>query len=203
MHWFNYIFPVLISAFTGWITTWVAIKMLFHPRNPVNILGWKVQGIFPKNQQLIAQKLGQVVSKEFLSFAEIEAKVTNPENLQKLKPEIEKHVDKFLREKLSDLFPMLSMFIGEKTINQLKSAFLLELENLFPILMKNYMGKLEQDLDLEKIVTEKVAGFSSEKLEEILHQITKREFQFLEVIGGVFGFLIGLVQILVTVLFNK
>jgi uncharacterized membrane protein YheB (UPF0754 family) len=200
MPWTNYIIPVLLSTFTGWVTTWIAIKMLFHPRNPVNILGFKLQGIFPKNQKLIAQKLGQVVSKEFLSFAEIEAKVTNPENLQKLKPEIEAHIDKFLREKLTDLFPMLSMFIGDKTINQLKGAFLLELENLFPILMKSYMTKLEKDLDLEKIVTEKVASFSSEKLEDILNQITKKEFQFLEVIGGVFGFLIGLLQVLIQVL---
>jgi uncharacterized membrane protein YheB (UPF0754 family) len=199
MPWTNYIIPVLLSTFTGWVTTWIAIKMLFHPRNPVNILGFKLQGIFPKNQKLIAQKLGQVVSKEFLSFAEIEAKVTNPENLQKLKPEIEAHIDKFLREKLTGLFPMLSMFIGDKTINQLKGAFLLELENLFPILMKSYMTKLEKDLDLEKIVTEKVANFSSEKLEDILNQITKKEFQFLEVIGGVFGFLIGLLQVLIQV----
>jgi uncharacterized membrane protein YheB (UPF0754 family) len=195
MHWTQYIIPVLLSAFTGWVTTWVAIKMLFHPRNPVNILGFKLQGIFPKNQRLIAEKLGQVVSKEFLSFAEIEAKVTNPENLEKLKPEIEQHIDKFLKEKLTTLFPMLSMFIGDKTINQLKAAFLTELESLFPILMKNYMGKLEKDLDLEKIVTQKVANFSSEKLEDILNQITKKEFQFLEVVGGVFGFLIGLVQL--------
>ena len=202
MQWTHYIIPVLLSAFTGWVTTWIAIKMLFHPRNPVNILGFKLQGIFPKNQQLIAQKLGQVVSKEFLSFAEIEAKVTNPENLQMLKPEIEKHIDKFLREKLSSLFPMLSMFIGEKTINQLKEAFLMELENLFPILMKSYMTKLEKDLDLEKIVTEKVASFSSEKLEDILDQITKKEFQFLEVVGGAFGFLIGLVQVLIQVISN-
>jgi uncharacterized membrane protein YheB (UPF0754 family) len=202
MPWTNYIIPVLLSTFTGWVTTWIAIKMLFHPRKPINILGFKLQGIFPKNQKLIAQKLGQVVSKEFLSFAEIEAKVTNPENLQKLKPEIEAHIDKFLREKLTDLFPMLSMFIGDKTINQLKGAFLLELENLFPILMKSYMTKLEKDLDLEKIVTEKVASFSSEKLEDILNQITKKEFQFLEVIGGVFGFLIGLLQVLIQIINN-
>jgi uncharacterized membrane protein YheB (UPF0754 family) len=142
------------------------------------------------------------VSKEFLSFAEIEAKVTNPENLQQLKPEIEQHIDKFLKEKLSTVFPMLSMFIGEKTINQLKEAFLMELENLFPILMKSYMTKLEKDLDLEKIVTEKVASFSSQKLEDILNQITKKEFQFLEVIGGVFGLFIGLIQVLIQVLSN-
>jgi uncharacterized membrane protein YheB (UPF0754 family) len=203
MSWTDYIVPILFSAFTGWVTTWIAIKMLFHPRKPISIFGFKVQGIFPKNQQLIAQKLGQVVSKEFLSFAEIEAKVINPDNLEKLKPEIEAHIDIFLREKLVTLFPMLSMFIGDKTINQLKTAFLTELENLFPILMKNYMKKLESDLDLEKIVTEKVASFSSEKLEDILNQITKKEFQFLEVIGAVFGFIIGLIQVLLTQLSNS
>lgn len=200
MHISGYIITVLLSAFTGWITTWIAIKMLFHPRRPVKIFGFTLQGIFPKNQRLIAQKLGQVVGKELLSFGEIEQKVTNPENLQKLRPEIEAHVDNFLHNKIKEVFPMLAMFIGEKTINQLKDAFLLELENLFPVLMKNYMGKLQHDLDLEKIVTEKVANFSSEKLEDILQQITKKEFQFLEFIGGFFGLLIGLVQVLVAVL---
>jgi uncharacterized membrane protein YheB (UPF0754 family) len=78
----------------------------------------------------------------------------------------------------------------------------MELENLFPILMKSYMTKLEKDLDLEKIVTEKVASFSSEKLENILDQITKKEFQFLELIGGVFGLFIGLIQVLIQVLSN-
>jgi uncharacterized membrane protein YheB (UPF0754 family) len=45
-----------------------------------------------------------------------------------------------------------------------------------------------------------VASFSSEKLEDILDQITKKEFQFLEVIGGVFGLFIGLIQVLIQVL---
>ncbi len=198
MHWTSYIIPVLLSAFTGWITTWIAIKMLFHPRKPLKFFGMTIQGIFPKNQMEIARKLGQVVSNELLSFAEIESKVTSPENLQKLKPEIEKHIDTFLREKLPKVFPVASMFIGDKTINQLKEAFLNELETLFPVLMKNYMNELQHDLDLEKIITEKVAGFSSEKLEDILNQITKREFQFLEVVGGFFGLLIGLLQVLIT-----
>ena len=48
---------------------------------------------------------------------------------------------------------------------------------LVPDLMKNYMNKIQEDLDLEKIVTEKVANFSSSKLEDILNQITKKEFK--------------------------
>lgn len=200
MHWTGYIITLLLSTFTGWVTTWIAVKMLFHPRKPIQLPGYTLQGIFPKNQRLIAEKLGQVVGKELLSFDEIEQKVTNPENLQKLKPEIEAHIDGFLNNRLKEVFPMLSMFIGEKTTTQLKEAFLLELENLFPMLMKTYMNKLQHDLDLEKIVTEKVAAFSSEKLENILLQITKREFKFLEFIGGFFGLLIGIVQVVIAAL---
>jgi len=199
MHGTGHIITILLSTFTGWVTTWIAIKMLFHPRKPIKFFGLTIQGIFPKNQHLIAQKLGQVVGKELLSFSEIEQKVTDPENLQKLRPDIEAHIDNFLQHKLKEVFPMLAMFIGEKTTSQLKDAFLLELESLFPVLMKSYMGKLQGELNLEKIVTDKVANFSSEKLEDILNQITKREFKFLEFVGGFFGFLIGLIQILVTI----
>lgn len=62
------------------------------------------------------------------------------------------------------------------------------------------MNKIQEDLDLEKIVTEKVANFSSSKLEDILNQITKKEFKFLEIIGGVFGLFIGIAQVLVAYL---
>lgn len=174
--------------------------MLFHPRYPVNILGYKLQGIFPKNQYQIAEKLGQVVGTELLPFDDIEKSITNSNNLEKLKPQIEKHIDTFLNHKLKDVFPVLSKFIGVKTTNQLKDAFMVELETMFPILMNQYMTQLKSDIDLEKIVIEKVAGFSSEKLEDILSKITKREFQFLEVVGGVFGLFIGIVQVIFNII---
>lgn len=188
----------LISGFIGWVTNWVAIKMLFHPRRPVRVLGYEVQGIFPKRQRQFAEKLGRLVSQELLSFSEIESKVTDPGNLKKLMPVVEEHVDHFLRQRLPDAFPMISMFIGEKTINQLKTHFMAELESLFPDVMQRYMGNLKSELDLERIVVEKVSGFSSDKLEEILMSIMAREFRFVEILGGVLGFLIGLVQVAIT-----
>ena len=186
----------LISAFIGWFTNWIAIKMLFHPKEPKRILGITFHGIFPKRQKIFAEKLGKMISKEFLSFEDIEEKITNPQNLEKLMPMIEAHVDNFLRNKLSDEMPFLSLFIGDKTIRSLKKIFMQELEILFPQIMKNYAGHLQEELDLEKIVTEKVSAFSSDKLEEILYQIMSKEFRFVEILGGVIGFIIGIVQVL-------
>jgi uncharacterized membrane protein YheB (UPF0754 family) len=194
----TYLLIPLISAFIGYFTNWIAIKMLFHPRKPFRIAGMTIQGVFPKRQQQFAEKLGRLVSKELLSFSDIEAKITGIENLKKIMPVVDAHVDDFLRNRLSDVFPVLSMFIGDKTIGQLKGFFMAELENLFPTLMKAYMKNLQSELDLERIVTEKVAGFSTDKLEDLLKGIMAREFRFVEIIGGAVGLLIGTVQVAIT-----
>jgi uncharacterized membrane protein YheB (UPF0754 family) len=201
MNWILLLIP-FISAFIGWFTNWIAIKMLFHPREPKKILGITFHGIFPKRQQQFAEKLGKLVSQELLSFEDIESKITNPDNLEKIMPLVETHIDQFLRVKLAEAMPMISMFIGEKTINQLKEVFLTEMRTLFPVIMNNYMTKLQEDLDLEKIVVAKVSSFSSDKLESILNQIMSKEFKFVEIIGGVLGFIIGLVQVLITYFSN-
>jgi len=197
MSWMLIIIPV-ISAFIGWFTNWIAIKMLFHPREPKKILGITFQGIFPKRQQQFAMKLGKLVSNELLSFAEIEQKISNPANVEKILPLLETHIDTFLKEKLVTEIPMIGMLIGEKTISQVKGVFMKELQELFPILMKQYMTTLESELNLERIVIEKVRQFSSDKLEDILNQIMSAEFRFVEIIGAVLGFIIGLVQVLIT-----
>ena len=189
-----------ISAFIGWFTNWIAIKMLFHPKEPKKILGITFHGIFPKRQRQFAEKLGILVSTELISFKEIEEKIVNPENIQKIMPLVETRIDEFLRSKLGEAFPMISMFIGENTINKLKDVFMKELETIFPDLIGSYMKDLESQLDLNKIVTEKVYGFSSDKMETILNQIMSKEFRFVEVIGGVLGFIIGIFQVILTLL---
>src|SRR6187455_874965 len=96
----------LISAFIGYFTNWVAIKMLFHPREPIRVLGMTFQGIFPKRQQQFGEKLGKLVSDEFLSFNDIEEKISHPGNLDKLLPYVDEHIDSFLHNKLPVAFPM-------------------------------------------------------------------------------------------------
>ena len=172
--------------------------MLFHPKEPKRILGLTFHGIFPKRQKIFAEKLGKMISVEFLSYEDIEEKIANPKNLEKLMPMIGAHVDNFLKNKLSDEMPFLSLFIGDKTIKSLKKTFMQELEILFPQLMKSYAGHLQEELDLEKIVTEKVSAFSSDKLEDILYQIMSKEFRFVEILGGIIGFIIGIVQVMIT-----
>ncbi len=199
MNWWLLFIPV-IYAFIGWFTNWIAIKMLFHPKEPRKILGITFQGIFPKRQKIFAEKLGKLVSNELVSFNDIEEKVTDPKNLLSIMPVVEQHIDHFLKEKLNQKMPMIGMFLGEQTIHQFKSVFIEELQELFPVMMKGYMQTLESQLDLEQIVINKVSNFSSDKFEELLNQIMSKEFKFIEIIGAILGFAIGIFQVLITLL---
>ncbi len=192
-----YLIP-FISAFIGWITNLIAIKMLFHPRKPVRLFFFTLQGIFPKRQQQFAEKLGKLVADELLSFEDIAKKLTDKEKINAILPDIADRIEDFLRYKLTDSMPVLSMFIGDGTIEKIKTVLTKEMEDLLPQLIHKYVESHRSELDLEKIVTEKVSGFSSDKLEDILNGIMKKEFRFVEIIGGVLGFLIGLVQVLIT-----
>jgi uncharacterized membrane protein YheB (UPF0754 family) len=193
----------LISAFIGWITNLIAIKMLFHPRKPVSLGFYTLQGIFPKRQQQFAAKLGKLVADELLSFEDIAGKLSNPERVRSMLPQIAEQMDDFLHHRLPESMPVLSTFIGDQTIQKIKTVFMTEMEAMLPQMIRNYVDGMRTDLDLEDIVTEKVSGFSSDKLEEILYSIMKKEFRFVEIIGGVLGFMIGLIQVLITQWANK
>ncbi|MBK6634956.1 MAG: DUF445 domain-containing protein [Chitinophagaceae bacterium] len=193
----QYILPLVISAFTGWIVIRLSITFLFRPHKPLTVAGFKIQGIIPANQQQVAEKIGKLVSAEMFSMNTLQQKAADPENFNKLKPEIEMHIDQFLRVRLKDTFPMLSMLMGDKTINQLKTAFLLELENLFPVLMKNYITTLEKDLDIEKTVTQKIAGFPVHKMEELFYISAKKQLCKAQLAGALIGLLMGLIHILI------
>jgi uncharacterized membrane protein YheB (UPF0754 family) len=200
MHsWTLYLLP-FISAFIGWFTNWIAIKMLFHPKEPKRFLGFTIQGIFPKGQKQFAIKLGTLVANELLHFDEIAHQIKDPAQLEMVKPFISEHIDHFLQHKLKEKMPVISMFVGTGTLDKIKEGLLEEIDIMLPELLAKYADNLASKIDIERIVTQKVARFSSDKLEEILVAIMSKEFRFVELIGAVLGFLIGLLQIVITLL---
>lgn len=184
------------SAFIGWFTSWVAIKMLIYPKNPINIFGYKLQGVFPKRQNEFAIQLGELIAKEFISFEDISKKINNPAAIQKTMPFIEQHIDNFIKVKLKEEIPLLSMFITENTMSSIKKGMISEIESLFPTLISKMVDGLQNEIDVKKIVSEKVKNFNSDKFEQILNAIMSKEFTFVEIIGAVLGFIIGCLQLL-------
>lgn len=98
---------------------------------------------------------------------------------------------------------MLSMFIGDKTINQLKSAFLMELESLFPVIMKSYLANLEKDINPEKLIAEKIAAYPISGPGILLNKTSKKLSIRLQLAGILIGTILGVLQVLLVLLIYR
>jgi len=195
-----YLIP-FVGAFAGWLVNFLAIELLFHPITPKKFLGISFQGTIPKNQKKIANNLAKIISEGLKPLInEIEAKVTSSSSIDKMMPFIETHIDHFIRVKLAQKMPVISMFIGENTITELKTVFLEELQSLFPELIKNYIKGLREDVDLEAAITNKIDAFQLNNLEKIIKNNFGKQLTYLGIFSSVVGFMMGLIQLMLVLL---
>ena len=201
MSFYLWIVP-FISALIGWLINHMLINFFFQPRVPKTIAGIRFQGIIPKYRKDIAEKLGTYVSEKIFSFDELEQKITNPDNVTKIMPFIEGHIDEFLKVRLTKEMPFLSMFIGTRTITSLKKTFMEELMTLFPLVMKNYAGNLRNEFDIKKVIIEKIENIDLENMEVLFYKTGSTQIRNFKLLGAATGFLIGALQLILYGIFS-
>ena len=147
---------------------------LLYPQKPVRFLGFRIQGAIPAGRSAISKGIASAAARQFAAMEGLENQLVKPENFDRLKPVIENHMDDFLRNGLKEQMPMISMFIGEKTVNSLKTIFISEIEKLFPRVIGQYAGNLQKDLPIEKMIREKLDSIPDQQLTDLLSPAIKK-----------------------------
>ena len=183
-----------ISAFIGWITNCIAIRMLFRPLYPVNILGLKIQGVAARRRHELTEGIANAVEKALVSVEDV-AEVLERIDLESeikvildtlIKGEIKERVITkfpFAKKSVNDLFKEISESIQHKLVDHIR------------LLMGKTTEQLKDGLNIKEIVMQRVAGYKLEILEELIMEIAHREFRLVELYGAFLGFLIGLIQL--------
>ncbi|MEG0068693.1 DUF445 domain-containing protein [Cetobacterium sp.] len=192
---------VMIGSMIGWITNYIAIKMLFRPYKEINLFFFKIQGLIPKRRHEIGLSLAHTIQSELISLDDIMRKLENANIENEMRRVIDEILEKKLATEISSKFPMLAMFLNESTLRKIK-------ESIRDSIMENkdqitgmLFKTLEKNVDFQEIIIEKIDGFSLEELEKIVFSLAKKELKHIEIVGAVLGGLIGIAQFLITVLF--
>ena len=196
----QFLVMILISGAIGWITNWVAIKMLFRPHKEINFGLFKIQGLIPKRRTEIGSGIANIIQNELISVKDVISNIDREEFSKRLNSLIDEVLDKNLKKKVKEKFPLLQMFFTDKVAkdvgNTIKDIVMENQKKIFEI-FSNYA---EENIDFEVIISDKISNFSLDKLEEIITFLAKKELKHIEVIGAILGMLIGAVQYLITLL---
>ena len=196
----QFLVMILISGAIGWITNWVAIKMLFRPHKEINFGLFKIQGLIPKRKAEIGTGIASIIQNELISVKDVISNIDREEFSKRLNKLIDDVLDKNLKKKVKEKFPLLQMFFTDKVAkdigNTIKDIVMENQEKIFEI-FSNYA---EENIDFEVIISDKISNFSLDKLEEIITLLANKELKHIEVIGAILGMLIGAVQYLITLI---
>jgi uncharacterized membrane protein YheB (UPF0754 family) len=197
-----YVFSMgVIGAVIGWITNVVAIRLLFRPyvKYRVPFFGWQIQGLIPKKQKDIALGLGEVVSTELITGNDLMASLSRKD----IQARVRQKVESYVREQVFMRLPFVIPGVIQASMAEYVSRALgNEVEKLLQH-PEGFFGEDElEDVrqEIKKIVAENVMALEMAKLEELVYFLARTELKHIELLGGVLGFMIGLVQGVVSLL---
>jgi uncharacterized membrane protein YheB (UPF0754 family) len=182
-----------VGGLIGYVTNRLAVKMIFRPVKPVNILGLKIQGLMPRRQMDMARSIGDVVGDHLVSHKDI-ADGLKDFDMEALLTDM---LAVGLEPKIAELrnLPLIGGFLTDERIDDLRKSIVDSLLNRKEEILEKVESALEQGLDVRQVVTEKVSAFPIEKLETLVLQVAAKELRAIEYLGGVLGILIGLGQV--------
>lgn len=182
-----------VSGLIGWVTNWLAVKMIFRPIRPRSFLGIRVQGLIGRRQQDLAKAIGRVVGTHLVEHKDV-VKSLNKLDFQGM---LRGLLDKGLGPKVKELrgLPLIGGFLTEERVNDIRDSIVAGVMQHKEAVLDEVEKGLAKGLDVPGLVEKKVSTFAIEKLESMILEVASRELRAIEWLGGVLGALIGVAQV--------
>ncbi len=181
----------LISAFVGWSTNFLALKMMFYPMEFVGIrpiFGW--QGLIPAKRKEMAEIAAELVLGKLLNAKELAAKIDAKELTKvmerRLKQVLRKIVDEVMRESAPSVWAAMPVH-GKNLVYARIEA---DIPNIVNNMVDDFKYNVEEIVDIKELVVTKLIE-SPEIINEIFLKSGEKEFPFVEHSGFIFGLLFG------------
>lgn len=168
------------GSLVGYVTNWIAIKLLFEPADPIELGPITVQGLFESRQK--------EVSEEFAHFMETRV-LSSPMLLDALANQNEQEFYDFLRKQLPYPIPEKILRAAIQAIQNVATN-----ANDHP----DIHDYVQKKLDIEDTLSKRLKKLSPKNFENLLHPVFQEDEIILIVVGGVLGAMAGLLQTKVT-----
>ncbi|MPY97555.1 MAG: DUF445 domain-containing protein [Actinophytocola sp.] len=192
--------PLVMPIFgflIGWITDWLALKMIFLPREPQKFLGvFTWQGVFQKRRNEVASDYGDMIAAEIITVPNIvEAVLTGPKS-DRLFQLIQREVQRTIDSQAGIIKPFVVAAVGTKRFQQLKATVTEKAMERLPTTVHHAEEYAVGALDVRNTVVERMRRLNRMEFEQLLRPAFRQDEWKLIAVGAVIGGLVGEMQVL-------
>jgi uncharacterized membrane protein YheB (UPF0754 family) len=187
--------PIVLPLFgmcIGLVTDWLAIKLVFFPRE--RRLGF--QGIFQRRRDEVAEQYGELIAREVMTVPNILEAVLNGPRADRLKALVQKVVWQTVDEQAALARPVVAAAIGDRRLTEMKREAALKAIERLPDTIRHAEDYLTETLDVGNTIATKMRDLTRAEYEGLLRPAFRRDEWKLIAVGAAIGFLVGDLQIL-------
>ncbi|NLG68896.1 MAG: DUF445 family protein [Firmicutes bacterium] len=185
----------LTAALVGWVTNVVAVRLLFRPLRPIRVprTPWSIQGVIPRRQGAIATSIGRLVEERFLQPRDLLASVDGS-----LRVEVAAALENYVSRRLDAALPAwvpagIRSAVKRYAVDRMRR----EADGALDSVVERLQQRLASELRVGSLVAARVRQLELADFEASLLGVIGSELRWIEVLGAIMGFAIGLVQMLI------
>jgi uncharacterized membrane protein YheB (UPF0754 family) len=198
--WAVFRLPVIMPLFglvTGWFTDWLALKMIFNPKQPTRYLGiFEWQGLFLKRRKEVAAAYGALIAKEIITPHNVIQSVLRGPMSDRLFAMVQREVQATLDSQASIAKPLFVFAVGSTRYQEMKRVVSNQIMARLPDTLLYMEDYAEDAMDIRNTLVQKMQELSPEEFEELLRPAFEQDEWILITVGAVLGFLVGELQLL-------
>ncbi|CRK61167.1 hypothetical protein [Alloactinosynnema sp. L-07] len=186
----------IFGGLTGWLTDWLALKMIFFPRQERKFLGVGWQGMFQKRRMEVARDYGDLIAKEILTVHNVlEAILTGPKS-DRLYAMIQREVQRSIDSQISVVKPFVVAAVGPRRYQEMKHAAARKAIERMPDTVRHVEAYATDALDIRNTIIKQIQQLTPLQYEGLLRPAFKQDEWKLIAVGAIIGFLVGELQVL-------
>lgn len=185
----------LFGLFTGWFTDWLALKMIFHPKEPRRFLFFTWQGLFLKRRKEVAAQYGALIAQEVITPANVINAVMNGPTSDRLYELVQSHVQRMVDEQAGLVKPIVVFAVGTQKYKEMKQMVALKTVARLSKTLKHMEKYAGDAMDIRNTLVTKMQEMTPQEFEGILRPAFQQDEWILIAVGAALGFLVGEMQV--------
>lgn len=184
----------LAGFVVGYVTNWLAIKLIFEPAQPRRVGPFVLHGLFHKRQQQVAAEFAKMVSGKILHTPSMVAKMSTGPAGERLFAIVERHIGAMLEKFLAN--PMAASLVPAAARDTVRGEVFLQVRRDLTAEGGFLWTFTARTIDVHGELLTKMTALDSESFEGVLRPAFQEDEWKLIVAGAVLGLAAGVLQVL-------
>ena len=179
----------------GYLTNFLALKLIFRPINPVKIGPITIQGLFMKRQDEVSAEYAKILANELLTSEQIFEFIVRTNGMITIADLCRKQVKTMVDTTTGTTRKtVLRLTLGISKYERIKHLAAEMLVHALPGSINSMFDYADRSLQIGETLERKLKSLSKLEFEDVLHPVFQEDERILILVGAALGTMAGVIQ---------